>query len=205
MIKKHVALGFVICNSIYLIACIVRFFYTGSQIIIDFSKTPPLVLPQNSLWYIVPQLLYVILFMGLLWLLRIFNEKIWIQLGVIMFILSKIATFLILHFKDNRFLIDNTFWYDVVNIGNFVTLLYLLIALFLIKTKTLRLYFRWLAILMIISILIPRLGQILYDDFSVHGLLINSDTMTQLCFVPTLILFIKIFIFSTKDSELTSL
>src|SRR6185312_13862684 len=203
MTKKTIALVFVIFNSIYTVICIARFIYTGSQVIIDFNKVPSVILAQNSLWYIIPQLLYVTIFVGLLWLLKIYNEKFWIQLSVIMFITSKIATLILIHFNNSQYLLNHAFLYDVVNIGNFVTLLYLLVALFLVRSKEVRWYFRWFVILMLLSILLPRLGEALYDDFSISWALINGDVLSELCFAFTLILFIKVFLLSLRNAPAT--
>ena len=121
-------------------------------------------------------------------------------MSVITFILLKISTLLLIHFNNSQFLLDHNFVFDVVNIGNFVTLLYLLVALLMVKSNLIRLYFRWFVIIMVLAILLPRFGEILYDDFSMHWLLVNADVMTELCFVLTLTLFIKTFILSSKNA-----
>ena len=200
IIKKPIALGFVICNAVYTVICIIRFIYTNSQVLIDINKPPPLDIPQNSIWYIVPQILYVIIFVGLVWLLKIFDEKFWMRLAVIAFIALKIATLLLIHFNDSQYLLDHNFVFDIVNVGNFITLLYLLVALLFVRNRLIRIYFRWFVILMILAFFAPRLGEILYDDFSIHWLLFNIDALSELCFIVTLLLFVKVYTIGKKNS-----
>lgn len=197
-INKPIALSAVICNFIYSALCIVRFLYTHSQIIIDFNKGAPIVLPTNSLWYIFPQILYLLIFISLFWVLKTFHERAWIAWGIIAFTVFKLATLTIIHLTNTQFSTDQDFIY---NIGNFVTMIYVIITFFLVRNRLIRPYFRWVSILFIMSVLLPRLGEILYDDFSIHWFLINPEIISQLCFLLTLILFIRISLLSIKNTH----
>lgn len=201
LINKRIALSAVICNFIYSTLCVARFLYTHSQIIIDVYKGAPLELPQNSLWYTIPQILYLLIFTSLFWLLKVFYERVWIAWGIVVFIVIKLATLTIIHLTNTQFLIDQAFILTIINIVNFVTLIYVTITFFLVRNEFIRPYFRWFSILLVMSVLLPRLGEILYDDFSVHWLLINGETISQASFLLTLILFIRIFLLSMNTDN----
>jgi len=190
IINKRIALAAVICNLLYSAICIARFIHTQSQIIIDFSKGNTIPLDDNSLWYIIPQILYVFIFAGLLLVLNIFQAKFWIRLSVIVFVSCKIITLIIIHLTSDRFLISNNILFQIINIANFLSWLYLLVAFILVKTPE-NTYFKIFAVLTVFSIALPALGGMLYDHMGIHWLLLNRDFMSQLCFMPTLILFIK--------------
>jgi len=192
-INRPIALSAVICNVLYTIICITRFFYLHNQIIIDFSKGAPVEVAPNSLWLVFPQILYLCIFTALIWVLKICYEKLWIIVGTTAFLIIKVITVVILHSINNHILITYDFIFDILSIANLFLLIYLVVSYFLIQNKYIRPYFRWLAILLVLSLLLPRLGEILYDDLSIHWLLINPDVMSELCFIPTLILFIKIY------------
>jgi hypothetical protein len=201
--KVSLALFFVICNALYIIICIARFIYTGSQILINFDKAAPVQLSQNSLWYIIPQILFVLVFVGVGWVLAVFNEKFWIKLALILFVVRKIILIIILHSIGARELMTYQLAVEIINITIAITLVYLVIALLFVRSSEIKVYFRWLAILMVLATMLPKLGEILYDDLSIHGFVFNADALADTCLFIPLLLFVRLYLSFFKEKSIS--
>jgi hypothetical protein len=193
--KVSLALFFVICNALYIIICIARF--------INFDKAAPVQLSQNSLWYIIPQILFVLVFVGVGWVLAVFNEKFWIKLALILFVVRKIILIIILHSIGARELMTYQLAVEIINITIAITLVYLVIALLFVRSSEIKVYFRWLAILMVLATMLPKLGEILYDDLSIHGFVFNADALADTCLFIPLLLFVRLYLSFFKEKSIS--
>lgn len=199
-IQKPVALFFLIVNALYVVICVIRFFYTKAQLIIDYSTSHTKQLAADSAWKIIPEILFGLVFIGLIWVLNTFHEKLWTKLGVALFLLSKISIMIIIPRIQHYIYVYRNILI-MFDLAIFFTFIYLVVGLLLVRNKTIKQYCRWFTIGFIVSLLISVFGRVLYDDYGIRWALINEEAVSELCFTITLALFIRVFALSIKQDE----
>jgi len=203
--NKKIALTFLITNLVYSICETFLFFRLNNQIIIDFSKGPPIALPLFSIWCVLPAVLLSTILVGLYWILIIFREKRWISTVFLIFVLLRVFSTATLFFYQE--------WWTNFPSTSSPILLYLsyfiiacmIISIMFIKNKSIRIYFRLFGILTALAYIIPRIGPYLYDNFSITWLMINQAALFQLCTFVSLAIFVKVWINSKKENNISNL
>ncbi|MBS1525476.1 MAG: hypothetical protein JST19_07495 [Bacteroidetes bacterium] len=178
-------------NILFIAISVARFVCFNSQIIVDPGKAAPVQIPENSLWYIIPQILSLMVLGGLVWLLKFLGENVWIRGGLVVFMLCRIATLITIHLFGGQFLIDHELVLIILNYLDFFVAVYVFATLPLIRNAYLRAYFRWLVIFLLLSIVLPLVGEKLYDDLNMHWALLNREVIALLPFLVTPFLFIR--------------
>jgi hypothetical protein len=194
MKRKQIAFALVIINFIYSVSQIWLFFHLNNQIIIDITKAPPSGLDISSIWGIVPEILGLIILLGLCWVLRAYKEKLWILLGMVLFTFWKIISGISFYLYGMQWASGMPSLFNALLDLYYFTLVYMVITLFFVRNKVIKWCFIWFGIFTAIAYIIPKVGPYLYDNFNIHWLMINQDALLQLCTFTSLVLFIRVWI-----------
>jgi|GEM_PF-6186138 len=188
-IKKSL-LSFIIINIVYLVYFFLLMIWL-KQPVIAFRAVSPVQLPANVVMVIqiVMSLLSLLIFSGLVFLLKAFKEKLLISIAV--------AAYALFQILSNVLALLNLYpvvkgWTYLYNITNISVLLWMVISLFLVKNNTIRSYLRWFSICVLFSVLIVVFLPSIYPHIG-SGFYINPGIIKLPSFVVSLILFLKIY------------
>ncbi|HVW14881.1 MAG TPA: hypothetical protein VHB54_13685 [Mucilaginibacter sp.] len=191
MINKRITSIVLLINILLIATWVARFVYFNNQIIIDPEKVPSVQVQQNSLWYIIPQILSLLVLGGLVWILKILGENIWIRGGLVVFMLCRIAILVVVQMSGEKYLSDHELVLIILNYLDLFIAVYVFATLPLIRNAYLRSYFRWLVILLLLSMVLPIVSEKIYNDLQIHWGLLNGEVLSLLPFLFTPFLLIK--------------
>ncbi|HVS94542.1 MAG TPA: hypothetical protein VHE59_21035 [Mucilaginibacter sp.] len=191
MINKRITSIVLLINILLIAIWVARFVYFNNQIIIDPEKTTPAQVQPNSFWYIIPQILSLLVLGGLVWVLKVLGENIWIRGGLVVFMLCRIAILVVVHLSGEKYLSDHELVLIILNYLDLFIAVYVFATLPLIRNAYLRSYFRWLVILLLLSMVLPIVSEKIYNDLQIHWGLLNGEVLSLLPFLFTPFLFIK--------------
>ncbi len=78
---------------------------------------------------------------------------------------------------------------------------FMLLAMLFVQSTFVKIYFRWISILITISIIMPDLGGYLYDHFfQKNWLLVNKDAVIILYSFIITALFIRVYIYTAETT-----
>ncbi|MBS1503383.1 MAG: hypothetical protein JST32_15040 [Bacteroidetes bacterium] len=191
MINKRITSIVLLINILLIAIWVARFVYFNNQIIIDPEKIPPAQVQPNSFWYIIPQILSLFVLGGLVWILKVLGENVWIRGGLVVFMLCRIAILVVVQMSGEKYLSDHELVLIILNYLDLFIAVYVFATLPLIRNAYLRSYFRWLVILLLLSMVLPILSEKIYNDLQIHWGLLNGEVLSLLPFLFTPFLFIK--------------
>jgi hypothetical protein len=192
VINKKIALSLVVTNDIFLIYSIFLFFYFHHTIFPDFSRPEPIEPLSNSVWNILIAFLNIAVYIGLFWVLGAFKEHILIRGAMLVLVLLKIPALISLSWNSLESLAMHVLLQSIIVFFACLGVVLLLVLLF-VRNKMIRGYFRWLVVLMFVALILPSIGAYAYDNLNIHWLLIDRFMLVWLSFIPTLLLFIKVY------------
>jgi hypothetical protein len=209
IMKKLIALLFVLINAFYIGLIIMRAIYSHNQLIIDYSKYNPVTLPHNFFWDTLPTVLCLSIYAGMAVVLTMFREKFWISIGPAIFAIQMLTATVVKNRIYNVVGHNHTDIYPAVSrvngiltLGSFFTMLYMLVAMFLTRDVYIRPYFRAFVFAIGFSILMSFFSNLMYAFPSSRGLHLNLQLITDICYVASLALFIRVFLLFLKDEPL---
>jgi len=182
----------VFTNIIFILYSIFLFFYFHHTIFPDFSQPEPIGPAKDSVWNISVAFLNIAVYIGLFWVLGVFKEHLLIRGAMLLLLVLKIPALISLswdHLEDIA--ISALFRGIIVFFGCLVVAM--LLVLLLVRNKIIKGYFRWFVGLMLVALILPPLGGYAYDNFDIHWLLIDRFLLVWLSFIPTLLLFLKVY------------
>jgi len=198
VINKKIALALLITNAIFLIYSIILFFYFHHTILPDFNKPEPTSPSPDSVWFIFVVFLNVALYIGLFWVLGAFKEHVLIRGAMLIIIFLKIPALMSVHLDYFQPISLPMLFQRVIVLLACIGVVMLLVLL-LVRNKMIRKYFRWFVGLMLIALVLPLLGGHVYNNFGSRWLLINRFLLIWLSFIPTLLLFMKVYSLSRQS------
>jgi hypothetical protein len=192
MLSKKTATLYIIVNSLYILYFLMLMIWLKEPLITDVYKQPVILSNQVlAVIQIVMSLLSLFIFIGLVWILKGLKEKVWIVLAV--------CIYLVLQLYFNVLSVLNIYrvpmiylFYNYTVYVNYAVLLFLVIALLFIDNAKIKTYFRWFAIAILLSMIIVRVGPLLYENYNLRWALINPGIIKIIPFFISLFLFIKI-------------
>lgn len=201
-INKRSALFFLEVISAFILFGAVKFFYFHETFFKDFNRKIPQ-LPLTNYWVLVmiPGILAIIIYIGLFWMVKTFKEKRWIRSGIIVFFFAKIFCMLSIPLTGLTHIhyID---LYEVEVLNRVILSLgfyYMLLTLLFVKHRYMRGYFWCFVLLMVFCEIAAYAGPFLYDEYGYNWLLISSDVLFYLAFIPIMVLFAKVYNLSRKE------
>lgn len=194
MSMRSIALALAVTNLLFSVIEVFLFFHLSNQIIIDFTKGPPVELPLHSMWSILPSLFGSIILIGLCWVLVIFKEKKWILAGMMAYTTYKIIATIVINFIGLTWTISMPILSHTLFYSFYMIDAYLVIALMFTQSKQIKNYYKWFAVFSVIALIIPKIGPYLYDNFDIKWLMFNQSALTQLTTFVSLILFVKVWL-----------
>lgn len=201
-IGKRTAAFMLIVNSLLIAFGIGKFFYFHETVFRDFSRSVPQLSQLNyTLLFAIPGIFTLIIYIGLFWVIRVFKEKKWIRLGLIVFFAAKILS-IILPWVLYKY-IESPNVYEVL-ISNRLLLgtgeAYMFFTFLFVRNKDIRRFFWCFVLLMVLGYLYVFFGQTLYDDFGYNWLLINPDMIAYIPFLATMALFVEVYNLSRQPN-----
>jgi hypothetical protein len=194
MSRKSIALTLVIINLFFSVSEAYLFFHLNNQIVIDFTKGPPIELPFHSIWSILPSILGLIVLIGLCWVLSIFKEKSWILAGMIAYAVCRIIGIIIFVFIGLTWITSIPILSQILFCSIYILSTFMVITVMFIKNKQIKPYYMWFGIFTVIAYVIPQIGPYLYDNFSIKWLMFNQSALFQIPTFVSLVLFIKVWL-----------
>ncbi len=192
VINKRIALLLVFLNIIFLIYSIFLFFYFHHTIFPDFSQPEPTGPSNDSIWTISIAFLNIVLYIGLFWVLGVFHEHLLVRGAMLVLILLKLPALISLNWNPLESLALHSLLQSIIIFFGCLAIVMMLILLF-VRNKTIRGYFWWFVGSMFVALISPSLGGYVYDDFGIRWLLVDRFLLVWLSFIPTLLLFIKVY------------
>jgi hypothetical protein len=135
----------------------------------------------------------------LFWVLGAFKEHLLIRGAMLLLIFLKIPALMSLNLNDSQPMSIPMLFKGVVVLFGGIAVVMLLVLL-LVRNKMIRRYFRWFVGVMLIALILPSIGGYVYDNFGIHWLLIDRFLLVWLSFIPTLLLFIKVYSISKQKA-----
>lgn len=193
MITRKTALLFAILNSLYVIYFILLMIWLKQPLITDFSQQP-VRLPNQvlAIIQIVMSVLSMLVFIGLAWVLRAYREtmvaviSLWLYLLLQAYLNTQSVFNILLKPMHNIF-------YNATGYINYALLMFMIVSIQFVYTKAIKGYYRWFGIIVLLSIIIVRLGPLLYEKYGLKWALINPGLLKLIPFLVTLLLFVKLF------------
>ena len=200
-INKRTALFFLIINSILVVSAIGKIFYFHETLIRDFNHPRPQ-LHQISYAVIltVQGIAALVLYIGLLWIIRVFKEQKWIWSGIIVFLVVQLRMFISVLVVP--YLLKGRGYVELLHLFRLlfeISVAYMVVTFFAVSNRVIRVFFWCFAVLMGLNNLLAYLGPKLYDNFSIHWLLINPNFTFWIPWVASLALFAKVFNLGTEQ------
>lgn len=202
MINKKPALFFLCANAAFLLVKIGFFFYTGVRIFSDLNHpTEPLNKGPWLLWNTAIYILLISVYAGIYWIFKIFNEKVFIRIAVILFacFLSTMTCLSFLfQFKYIRF---TMVYPSLIASFDVPIVIFFTIALIFVKNKIIKKYILLFDLSLVLLFVIPLAGPFLYEVFSENKwFLINRDFLTFFPYTVSLILFVEVYNLAGRGS-----
>ncbi|QKJ30143.1 hypothetical protein HQ865_10350 [Mucilaginibacter mali] len=190
--NKNTAALFLIANTLYIVCFAILMVWLKQPFIADVTRQP--VILSNGVLatiQITMSVLSLLVYMGLAWVLSAHHEKLWIILGV--------CIYLLLQVYFNLLSVLNIFgqplphlFYNYTAYVNYALLLFMLIGMVLVHNNTIREYFRWFGLSTVIAILLVRFMPYLYEHYGLKWALINPGVLKMIPFLVSLFLFVKL-------------
>ncbi|BAU56042.1 hypothetical protein [Mucilaginibacter gotjawali] len=198
VINKKIALALVVANVIFLIYSVFLFFYFGHTIFPDFTKPQATEPSADSIWNIIATFLNIVVYIGLFWVLGAFKEHILIRGAMLLLLFLKVPAIISLNFNHLDAIAMSALFQSIIVFFACLAVAMLIVLLF-VRSKMIKLYFRWFVALMLVALILPTIGDYVYDNFSVRWLLIDRFLLVWASFMPTLFLFIKVYSLSKQN------
>lgn len=189
--KKFIAL-FLIANVLYIVCFAILMVWLKQPLFTDITRQP-VILSNGTLAaiQIIMSVLSLSVYIGLTWILSAYREKLWIILGVCIYLLLQAYFNLLSVLNIYRAPLPHLFYNYTVYV-NYGLLLFMLIGMVLVYNNHIREYFRWFGLTTVIAILLVRITPYLYDHYGLKWALINPGVLKMVPFIVSLALFAKL-------------
>jgi len=194
-IDKRTALFFLIVNIILVVSGVGKVFYFHETLIRDLNHSRP---QLNQIGYAVvlaaQGIAALVLYIGLLWIIRVFKEQKWIWSGIIVFLVVQLRMFISVLVVP--YLLKGRGYLELLHLFRLlfeVSVAYMVVTFFAVSNRVIRVFFWCFAVLIGLNNLLVYLGPKLYDNFSIHWLLINPNFTFWIPWVASLALFARVF------------
>jgi hypothetical protein len=198
IINKKIALTLVVTNLIFLTCGIFLFFYFHHTIIQDFTHPEPIAQLSDSVWSTFLAFLNMAVYIGLFWVLGAFREHILIRVAMLVLLLLKIPAIISLNWNHLESLAISALFQSLMVFFACLAVAMILMLLF-VRNKIIKGYFRCFVGVMLLALVLPQIGAYAYDNLDIHWLLIDRFLLVWLSFIPTLLLFIKVYRLSRQS------
>ena len=198
VINKKIALALVVINTVFLAYSIFLFFYFHHTILQDFSQ------PQINGPSTVPVLnvfagfFNIAVYIGLFWVLGTFKEHLLIRAAMLVLLFLKIPAIISLNLNDLDTIAMSALFQSIILLFACLAVAMLVVLLF-VRNKIIKGYFWWFVGLMFVVLVLPSIGAYTYDNLGIHWLLIDRFLLVWASFIPTLLLFIKVYRLSKQN------
>jgi hypothetical protein len=192
IVNKKIALALIFINAIFIVLGISLFFYFHHNVLPDFDKAEPTGPSRDSVWNILIAFFNIAVYIGLFWVLGAFKEHILIKGAMLLLLLLKVPAIISLNLNHFDSIAISAFLQSIIISFACVEVAMLIVLLF-VRNKIIKPYFRWLVGLMFVALILPPIGAYAYDNFSIHWLLIDRFLLVWASFIPTFLLFIKVY------------
>lgn len=190
--NKTTASLFLIANALYIVCFAILMVWLKQPLIADVTRQP-VILSNGALAaiQIIMSVLSLLIYIGLIWVLSAYREKIWILIGICLYILLQVYFNLLSVLNIYHLPLPHLFYNSTVYV-NYSLLLFMLIGMVLVQNNQVKEYFRWFGLTTVIAILLVRFLPYLYDNYSMKWALINPGVLKMVPFVVSLTLFGKL-------------
>lgn len=193
MLSKRTSILFIIVNSLYIIYFIVLMIWLKQPVITDVTKQPVILSNQVlAVIQIIMSLLSLLIFIGLACVLAACKEKWWIITAVCFYLLLQLYFNMLSVLSIYRLPLPYVFYNYTVYV-NYTLILFMVISLLFIQAKSVKNYYRWFGITLLLSLILVRVTPVLYDNYSLTWALINPGVLKIIPFFVSLFLFMKLF------------
>lgn len=187
-----------VINLIYSLCELGLIVYMKQKFFEDFSETP-VRLSMYSPWILIPAIMGLVIFTGLYWIMYVYKEKWWIQAGMIIFTVWKIAGNIYLFIPGNKMALYNPILSSLLLYGFYFDLCYMLVTSFLMHTKQIKWYYFWFTFFTILTNILPiKLGPYLHDNFGINWLMINGNILMQTTTLISLFLYLRVMLMNRE-------
>jgi hypothetical protein len=201
VINKKIALALVVTNIIFLGYSIFVFFYFHHTVFQYIGQPGPTGPSPDSVWILSISFLDVALYIGLYWVLGVFREHLLIKGAMFILLLLKIQAQFSLNWNSLESLAMRSFFQSII-VFFFYAFVALTLVLLFVHNKLIRGYFRSFVVMMVVAWILPYIGTYAYDNLNIHWLWIDRFFLDWLTFIPTLLIFLKVYRLS-KQSPLS--
>lgn len=197
---KRSLLSFIIINIVYLVYFFLLMIWL-KQPVIGFGQGAPVQLAANVIVIIqvIMSLLSLLIFSGLIYLLAAFKEAWYIRLSLIVYTLSQLY-YNLTSLTATQLYTGN--WFNIQIYLTYAILIWMVISLYFVKEKTVRSYYRWFGICVLLSIVLARVLPYLYENYGLMRYQINPGIIKLPSFVVSLTLFLKVYGSQPKTKRL---
>lgn len=190
--NKNTSTFFLIANALYIVCFAILMVWLKQPLITDVSRHP-VILSNGALAaiQITMSVLSLLIYIGLVWVLSTYRERVWIIIGICLYILLQAYFNLLSVLNIYRMPLPHLFYNYTVYV-NYALLLFMLIGMVLVYNNHVREYFRWFGLTTVIAILLVRITPYLYDNYNLKWVLINPGILKMVPFVVSLALLLKL-------------
>ncbi|MFI5140279.1 MAG: hypothetical protein ACHQIM_20840, partial [Sphingobacteriales bacterium] len=154
---------------------------------------------SDSVLNIFVTFLDMLVYIGLFWVLGAFKEHLLIRGAMLLLLFLKIPALISLNWNYLESIAMRALFQSIILFFGCLAIAMLLVLL-LVRNKVIRGYFRWFVGLMLAALILPTIGGYAYDNFGIHWLLIDRFLLVWLSFIPTSLLFIKVYHLSKQNN-----
>jgi len=134
----------------------------------------------------------IAVYIGLFWVLGAFKEHLLIRGAMFLLLVLKIPALISLNWNHLESIAILALFQSIIVFISCLAIAMLLVLL-LVRNKIIRRYFRWFVGLMLVALILPSIGGYAYDNLGIRWLLIDRFLLVWLSFIPTLLLFLKVY------------
>lgn len=198
-IKKGL-LSFIVINIVYIVYFFLLMIWL-KQPVIGFRQGPPVQLPPNLIMIIqaVMSLLSLLIFGGLIYVLSAFKEAFHIKFAVAVYALFQLILNCTAFFKALYLFVIT--WSKPISYINYAVLLWLAISLLLVSEKSIRGYYRWFGICVLLSVALVSFLPYLYQTYGLMRYYINPGIIKLPPFVVSLVMFLRVYSDQPKSKK----
>jgi hypothetical protein len=194
-INKKTALFFLLINAAYVFLAAFLFAYQHETLI---NRLTP---HQSRIsynywpyWQYSLTILNLITLAGIYWALRLFKQKQFISIGVMMYLCWRVVMVIVIALLSEFSSHEKMFiYFEWINYASILVIAYFFIVLFFVNEGNIKKYIIGYAIFIIIAVLVPAVTPMLYDDFGLTWVLINKNILFMAPYIVTLFMFSKIY------------